>query len=498
MIEKVSVPTTHQASFLAHMGVDSDLYGDDRLYLESKQLIFPDKQEDAVLPGSGMRHAMINALLLGAGSSAFTATMAVELINRVAVEAGVPREKQRMVDDPDAHFMNTVLRACGSLFEGQGFERVKGDTWIIDARGRINRGNNYIINGQESVEQLARSVAFTRFIKRLPVEWFDISELSSGNGHMLDDLVDIRGRLTGQAGIELAQIGDYVRAEAGFGQTSNTRAAYIEKLQAQGLIDVKYDPLARIKPEVKDQVDLLQSRRADLESGKLHLCGFETGKVEQILRAYNRIQDKSNGDVLLKQIPEQIREELGIKKADVNDVLSKIRVTRAKSGFSGENLMPEEVFPIPQSWTLLYYTRPDLVKGEVSEELKWLIDLSQRYGHDWFPAQAGRFPGTSSTYYQNKNLLVDKDSRALCIGFKSEGQRRLFGLVSGALDYYSQEYARLLNTSEGRAEIKAMFETGLELNPGINGPIGFNTLREGLIKDAVNYLLNLMTRKAKK
>jgi len=498
MIERVSVPTTHQASFLAHMGVESDLYSDDRLYLESKPLVFPDRLESSVLPGSGLRQAMINALLLGVGSSAFTATMAVELINRVAVEAGVPREKQRMVDDPDAHFMNTVLRACGSVFEGQGFERVSGDTWIIDARGRINRGNNYIINGQESAEQLARSIAFTKFTKRLPVEWFEISELASGNGHMVEDLVELRRQLTGADGSELMPVGDFARAELGTLHTSHARADYIQKLEGEGLIDIKYDPLARIRPEVKAQVDLLEARRADLESGRLHLCGFETGKVQQILSAYNRIQDKSNGDALLMQIPQEIREELGIRKADVNDVLSKIRVTRAKGRFSGADLMPEEVFPIPQSWTLLYYTRPDFVRGEISEELKWLTDLNQRYGQQWFPVQAGRFPGTSSAYYQNKNLLVDKESRALCIGFKSEAQRRFFGQVLGALDYYSQEYSRLLNTSEGRAELIAMFESGLELNPGGNSVIGFNTLRESLLKDAVNYLLNLMARKAKK
>lgn len=140
MIDQIPVPTTHQADFLARMGVDSSLSGDERLYLESKPLIFPNEQDGIVVPGSGMRHAMINALLLGAGSSAFTATMAVELVNRVAVEAGVSREKQKLVDDPGSHFMNVILRACGSQYEGVGFERVQGDTWIIDARGRMIRG----------------------------------------------------------------------------------------------------------------------------------------------------------------------------------------------------------------------------------------------------------------------------------------------------------------------------------------------------------------------
>jgi len=498
MIDQIPVHATHQATFLAHMGIDSDFQTDDRLFLESKPLKFPAAKEEILLPGSGMRHALINALLLGAGTSAFSATMAVELINRVAVEAGVSGERQRMIDDPDVHFMNTILRACGSLVDGQGFERVKGDTWIIDARGRINRGNNYIINGQESAEQLARSVAFTRFLRKLPIDWFEISELSTGNGHMVDDLVDIRGRLIGQQGFDLVPVGEFVRAEAGHGQTSNARSDYIEKLERRGLLDIKYEPMAIIKPEVRLQVELLRDRRTDLESGRLFLCGFESEKVQQILSAYNVIQDKSDGDALLMQIPETTRIELGIRKADVSDVLSKIRVSRAKSGFSGEELMPEEIIPIPQNWTLLYYTRPDFVHGEVSEELSWLMDLSKRFGPDWFPLQSGRFDGKSASYYQTKNLLVDLDSRALCIGFNSETQRRLFRQVIKALDFYSSEYTRLVSTVEGRAEIIAMFKSGLELAPGVAGGIGFHTMREELLKDAVHYLLHLMASKAKK
>lgn len=330
------------------------------------------------------------------------------------------------------------------------------------------------------------------------MEWFEISELATGNGHMLNDLLELRRELVSEEGTDLIQVGNYTRAELGSVHTSHTRADYIKKLQAQGLLDVRYDPLARIKPEIKVQVDLLGIRKADLESGNLYLCGFETEKVHQILSAYNRIPVKSDGDALLMQIPEPIREELGIRKADVNDVLSKIRVSRARSGFTGEDLLPNEIYPIPQSWNLLYYTRPDFANGNVSEELRWLMDLSQKYGDGWFPVQSGKFEGKGPAYYQNKNLIVDKDSRALCIGFKTESQRRVFAQVIKALDYYSLEYARLINTPQGRSEIISMFESGLELNPEGNMGMGFNALREVLLKDAVNYLLNLMARKAKK
>jgi len=465
---------------------------------------------------AGSRAALQRTLLLLAGTSQLTCTIALETLHVIGPEYGVDMN----IMEDENHPLNRLDRAfknkARARAENGPFTGAKDVT--VDNTGRFNRTYLYEADRARNGNLLAQAVAQTEMLAALdPLDWSQLTEADTGNGHMIPDLFFLQKLLTqsDEEGRTLPlPVGEFRDIATG-PKTGNAERLLIRRMQAQKLLAVDQENQARLKPFLWDQLHVALDNQEALVSGEAIFYTPYTELTRYWIQAYNQLHEQTEGvvtpETLLSSMPAEIVAEAQLSEhsaAVFLDVVKRSHRLHAQNRVS--DTLPK-LIEVDQSF--FGKRRPDFTLGEESFTplFKRIWNLAQGHRDGWFPrSEFEDIEGITSrinSQQVSRLLELDNGHSRLRVGFADEHQRRLFGALCNALDTFFARYAELTETPAGQYELARLFginflgRAGKEYKTRFGpvrgnelGDLGLPVKREQLIATALGHYLSIADR----
>jgi hypothetical protein len=466
---------------------------------------------------NGLRGALIGACSLTIGRGEATSAILSGTFERAGL--GESRSIQSLIRQT----------ATGAFVERNGLTLNLDHT--VTSRGKIiSLPDSEIPVGN----QLASSVALAemvRDLKALGVYLFDLSEVRASDGGQLAHTISIVNTIVEKARLGQPLVFPGLEADTAMSNAFNKLAKVIGSGEWAEQFEVGlYSPDVSLRPEVAQQVNILQEKLPGLQAGSIRIVGVLEPKNRIIANAYNEFANdyiaRHGEDAIIegtfkdvvRYIPEKELESGVVSEEDVKNFFSKFinkrgrgdAIIREKAGNIGIfNTTYRELVPVGPEQGILFretdYTQPEEswdIRTRILLRLNELGDVIPRAAFNkvlkkFVPVWEGSQIETFMSSYLD--VIDPQFTRMKFISIGSEELLDHFRQISFVFNNFKLRQQYLLKDPQGREELMRMFgynQLPFELRrKGNNGPeFQFEAYRESLIIIMSEYLADFRAR----